>query len=630
MLRRLLSIILLFCLWQIALGQVTNDCSYKPPREAETWCTYSNIKLEFHNGLVTPSALTTNPLPNGKGSASISDADGNLLLFTDGNKLWNKNEFLLFNGLKGAAFCSQSSLFVPNPSGNGQYYIFTTDLQRPANFGGSSGLSYSVIDVNHFSSGDSMVFRRLLPLTPEKVAGTKHANNHDFWVVGHGWDNNTFYSYLIKDNGIDTNFVTSSAGSIHSGTTASRNQTGCMKISPDGSRLALAIMGDRIVEWFDFNNQTGAISNPRQVAVPGTGLPFGIEFSPNNRFLYFTAGNPSDNKSNNLYQVDLDAATPALLLNILPMELTGLQLAVDGKIYIARNKVGYMGVIENPDRTGTGCNFKENGLDLLGGKCAFGLPNFISSFLNIPAVNYDTKCFGDDTYFYLNNKANIDSLRWNFGDIASGALNSDTATQPFHKYTSDGTFTGKVTEYFNSIPYDVPFKVIIHKLPPKSFTSLGDSVPILPGSAILLHGGNFMKTYLWSDGSANEGLEVSQPGYYNVIIEDTNCCMQSDTIKIYLLDLYVPNAFSPNHDLLNDRFHVKGPTQGIENYHFYIYNRWGQLLWETNSFNDSWDGTFKGTECPVGVYVWAMSFNVSGNLLNGDKVVKRGVVSIIK
>jgi len=106
--------------------------------------------------------------------------------------------------------------------------------------------------------------------------------------------------------------------------------------------------------------------------------------------------------------------------------------------------------------------------------------------------------------------------------------------------------------------------------------------------------------------------------------------MQQDTMKILLLDLFVPSAFSPNFDGLNDRFRVKGPTQGIENYNFYVYNRWGQLIWHANNFNDSWDGTFNGAECPVDVYTWVMKFGVTGNLLNRDKVVKRGIITLIK
>jgi hypothetical protein len=51
---------------------------------------------------------------------------------------------------------------------------------------------------------------------------------------------------------------------------------------------------------------------------------------------------------------------------------------------------------------------------------------------------------------------------------------------------------------------------------------------------------------------------------------------------------------------------------------------------ESDNLFDGWDGTLKGTECPVGTYAWVMNFSVSGNLLNKDKVIKRGVLTLVK
>jgi gliding motility-associated-like protein len=334
--------------------------------------------------------------------------------------------------------------------------------------------------------------------------------------------------------------------------------------------------------------------------------------------------------------VDLDAGSAPVLINPLPLDMTALQLAVDGRIYVVRYKKSFMGVIENPNRPGTACNFDDQGLSLNTSMALIGLPDMIQSYFNIPAINYDTKCQGDDTYFTLTNDANIDSVKWNFGDPGSGIANSDTALHAIHKYSNSGTYNVNVTEYYNSQSFITPATVVINPLPPKSFLSLGDglpgidSIPILPGSEINLDGGNFMKTYFWQNGSTAQTYKASEAGYYNVTIEDTNCCVQSDTIKLYLLDLIVPSAFSPNHDGLNDRFRVKGPTQGIDNYQFYIYNRWGQLLWQSNNFGDSWDGTFNGAECPMGVYTWVMRFGVSGDLLKVDKIIKRGVITLVK
>ncbi len=623
--RFILSIFIAFFLFAATFGQTGNECSYKPPREAETWCFCVNVQLQFRGEIATPSVLP--PLLSfGKGSSSISDENGNLLLFSDGMKLWDKNASQLSGTLDGDLGSTQSSLMVPNPLGNQQYYIFTTDqvFQLP-----TKGLNYSFIDLSKASGNDTLPVKRLLNETPEKLTGVKHSNGHDYWVVAHGWNNNSFHSYKVTNSGVDSIAIISNVGMIHTGTVADRNSIGYMKISPEGSRLALAVMGANMVEWFDFDNKTGAVSNVRQIPSPDSGKPYGIEFSPDARYLYFTSVNQSTNATNNLYQVDLNTGSTPVLLNQIAHDHTALQLAIDGKIYVARFKKSFLGVIENPNRPGTACNFIEDGLSLNSSISFMGLPNFIQSYFNIPAITYDTKCQGDDTYLYLTNTANIDSISWDFGDPASGASNFDNIIQAFHTFSDSGTYNVKATEWFNNQSFESTVSVKINKLPSKSFESLPDTVYILPGSAYELDGGDFMKTYLWQDGSTAQTFVASQPGNYTVFIVDTNCCQQNDTTLIMFLDLYVPSAFSPNNDLLNDRFRAIGPTQGIDDYHFYVYSQWGQLLWETNNFYDSWDGKIKGSDCPTGVYTWVMKFSVSG-LLNNDKVAKRGFVTLLR
>jgi gliding motility-associated-like protein len=611
----------------MAVGQTVNHCSYQPPHEGESWCFYSNVKLGFQGGGLSVATLPAS-LSFGKGCSSISDKDGNLMFYSDGKNLWDRGSYLLSSLLDGYSACTQSSLFVPDPAGNKLYYIFTTHLLKTPGLI-TKGLNYSVLDMA--KATDTLPVTRLLDETAEKLTGVKHGNGHDYWVVAHEWGNNSFVSYKVTAKGVDSLPVISSVGMIYSGNYASRNSVGYMKLSTDGSRLALAVFGAKIVEWFDFDNQTGMVSNARQIVSPDSGYPYGIEFSPDGTKLYFSSVlNPTTNSNNNLYQVDLIAGTPPVLLNRLVYDITALQLAVDGKIYGTNYTKSFLSVIENPNRADTACNLKENGLNVAGSSKMLGLPNFIQSFFDIPAINYDTKCDGDQTGFVLTNASNIDSIRWDFGDVTTGIANSDTLIRPDHRFSVSGNYQVKTKEWFNGRSFESSVNVTIHKLPPKSFLPIPDSLYILPRSAIILDGGPGMESYLWTDGSGMQTLEVSEPGYYSVTIIDTNCCQQGDTIKIVLLDLLVPTAFSPNRDLLNDRFHVKGPSDGIVNYHFYIYSRWGQLLWECNSLDDSWDGTFSGKECPVGVYNWVMKFGVTGNLLKRDKVEKRGVLTLVK
>ena len=88
-----------------------------------------------------------------------------------------------------------------------------------------------------------------------------------------------------------------------------------------------------------------------------------------------------------------------------------------------------------------------------------------------------------------------------------------------------------------------------------------------------------------------------------LLVVDINNCRDSilKTVKPSLL-VYAPNSFSPNGDGLNDEFKFKGV--GVKSFNLLIYNRWGELMFQTDNINNGWNGTLKGEEIPLGVYVY--------------------------
>ena len=88
--------------------------------------------------------------------------------------------------------------------------------------------------------------------------------------------------------------------------------------------------------------------------------------------------------------------------------------------------------------------------------------------------------------------------------------------------------------------------------------------------------------------------------------------------------IYVPNAFTPNGDGKNDMVHVH--SEGIKTMKFSIYDQWGEMIFSTSNLTDGWDGTFKGTKEPVGVYV----YYVSAVMNNGQQVSKRGTITLLR
>ncbi len=107
---------------------------------------------------------------------------------------------------------------------------------------------------------------------------------------------------------------------------------------------------------------------------------------------------------------------------------------------------------------------------------------------------------------------------------------------------------------------------------------------------------------------------------------DASVKSYSNTIEIAKpLTIYAPNAFSPDNDGINDKFWIKG--QGIEDFRLEIYNRWGELVFESNDPNEKWDGTFKGGESPMGGYV----FQVTGKSVdNTVKILKSGSFALVR
>ncbi|HTL82993.1 MAG TPA: T9SS type B sorting domain-containing protein, partial [Bacteroidia bacterium] len=86
-------------------------------------------------------------------------------------------------------------------------------------------------------------------------------------------------------------------------------------------------------------------------------------------------------------------------------------------------------------------------------------------------------------------------------------------------------------------------------------------------------------------------------------------CMSTDTVTIEILPedrFYIPNTFTPNGNGLNDIF--MPAILGADKYHFMIFDRWGNLIFETNDVNVGWDGRFKGHRCEEDVYVWRITY----------------------
>ena len=136
-------------------------------------------------------------------------------------------------------------------------------------------------------------------------------------------------------------------------------------------------------------------------------------------------------------------------------------------------------------------------------------------------------------------------------------------------------------------------------------------------------------SYTWQDGTHDSTITVTAPGLYWVRVFVNNCS-KSDSIQIItcptLTYFYLPNAFTPNGDGLNDIFRPVGNE--ISEFHMIIYDRWGQLVFETDDFEKGWDGTFKGRYCDPGVYAYVLTYKSSKTEISS--MTTTGVVTLVK
>jgi gliding motility-associated-like protein len=505
-------------------------------RESSVWYFGKNAGISFLNE--PPVVLSDGALITAEGCSTISSPDGDLLFYTDGITIYNRNHEIMLNGteLSGNSSSTQSGVIVPIPENPDLYYVFTVSNLDV----GSSmdGFRYSKVNMQMDGGNGGVILNEknisLFSPTTERITSVRNYEGNGIWVIGHIWESNRFVSYHVTANGIAAfNPVYSDVGEYH-GNNNSLGK-GYMKASSSGDRIAVAIQGLDIVQVFDFDNATGEITNP--ITLPAGESPYGVEFSEDARFLY-----ADERYEVNLFQWDLEAGDENAVINsrqvvgVFDVKFGGaLQMAPNGEIYIAHKSENYLSAIHSPENLGMACDFEYASFDLCGDcRSKEGLPSFIQSYFGAVWIDFAGECANDKVFFELSDTSGVQSVLWNFGDPQSGAANTSNLLFPWHIYSEAGTYNVTAT-YVQVNAKEVTEIVEIYPLPD---VNLGDDQFVCEGDSVVFDTGGGFDTYQWMDDNANNSsfYKAYEEGDYWVRVTDI-CGADYDTVFLGILEL---------------------------------------------------------------------------------------------
>ncbi|WP_461131528.1 gliding motility-associated C-terminal domain-containing protein [Spirosoma aerophilum] len=179
-------------------------------------------------------------------------------------------------------------------------------------------------------------------------------------------------------------------------------------------------------------------------------------------------------------------------------------------------------------------------------------------------ISAQDSCLQNRIPFTLVTSSSVNSVNWDFGDPSSSTDNTSTNASPSHQFSNPGQFTIKASVNFNC------------------------------------------------------GIRT---------IEKTITITSCDTLTSSACLFYMPKAFSPNNDAINDLFSpVKSRSCLLEEYELLIFNRWGEVIYQTTNPDNKWDGKYRHADCPVGVYSYLLKFKFVAQL----KQTTKGTLTLLR
>lgn len=593
----------------------------KAQPENNTWIFGHHCGLDFNGG--SPVFITSS-LSSDEGAASVSDNAGNLLFYSDGNQVWNANDAVMPNGngllgngpampgLPGS--CTQGVAIVRFVNNTDKYYVFVLESMEqiigppflPAY------LRYSVVDMSLNGGLGDVVSGQKNIVVDSGIAEQMCVAKGDgcyCWLIVHSNHSAVYKSYKIDATGLHA--AVASPGLYYN------TGSGEMKISPDESKLAFDVqlmIGGVIhlpgsIELSHFNKATGQVSGTVLIDSINPYLKYGLSFSPDNSKLY------SVNFTSSLVQYDITAYPDVTAINNSKVVLStdqfgGMRLGPDNKIYITPSSIysnAAIACINNPNLPGVLCNLNVNAIptppnypfpapanEYVG--IGLGNPVVILDGVSdtvVHATQHIPLCSGDSVTLAATTVC--DQYQWNTGSHAPGITVHNAGP-----YWVSGISGCAV--YVDSFQVSLSHTEV-HIT--ENDTTICDDIPLALHARSPTEG-----TYLWNTGATTRDIIADKKGWYKVLFTDA-CGISEDSVRIEVEHCncrpFIPNAFSPNNDAMNDRFMISVDCE-VQQFSMSIYNRYGQRVFQSGKPQTGWDGTFGNKPCDAGTYYYYIHY----------------------
>ncbi|ADR23128.1 hypothetical protein MATR_30230 [Marivirga tractuosa] len=529
----------------VTVGNCTVTASFEltlfeeEKQKSNYWYFGDGAGIDFNNQ-GGPVAVTDGNIQAEEGCTTVSDDNGDLLFYTNGDVIWDSEHNVMANGtdLGGDPAASQGVIAVAHGSDPSLYYLFLNqDISSD-----TSNFSYALVDLKlNGGLGDVVLKnRKIYSRSTEKVAAQGNENTN---VLTHELGSNSYRFYPVNVEGINAAEYISQGSDYLSNSSA----TGYLKYAAGGDKVAQAYnSGGAFIDFIrrdSLNNWEEALLD-----VNFGGEVYGIEFSPSADLLYATINNGANSvllqiPVNDNYTIDEIENPDSVTVADLDFEAGAIQTGPNGQLYIAANNSPNVYTIGSPDQrfapeNGSNLASTLQAFDLAGRNSRLGLPNFVQNLSTPqqePSISVTANCSSEPIILGATGKTNFDQFNWTItpADSSSSVYTSNNQNDTLDIDLEPGVYEAAL-RITNECGYDellvenfeiFPSPDVSNVISPRNFCgstlTLGEDIVDEPGH-----------TYLWNTGETTQTIEITETGIYNVTITSINGCVSTAEIFV--------------------------------------------------------------------------------------------------